>query len=299
MNQPLITVVGSLNMDLVVAVDRAPNLGETLAGREFRTIPGGKGSNQAIAAARAGARCAMIGAVGQDSFGDQLLATLQADGVDRSHVRRVPGASGTAHILVDRAGQNSIVIVPGANGSMTELTEADRGLIGRSQFLLLQLELPLPVVVEAARVARQAGVTVILTPAPAQPLPRDLLATVDWLIPNEHEAALLAGVADPDAAAAILHEQVPNLVITLGAAGALLRQRGEAPLLIPAPRVTAVDTTAAGDTFTGTLAVALSEGQAPAAAVRWANGAAAISVTRFGASPAMPHRDEIDQGVQP
>jgi len=295
MGAPLITVLGSLNMDLVALVDRAPLQGETVTGREFRTIPGGKGANQAIAAARAGASVAMIGAVGSDAFGDQLLATLHADGVDTARVRRTPGASGTAHIVVDSAGRNAIVVVPGANGTVTALTEDDKDLIRKSRFLLMQLELPLSVVEEGAAVAAEAGVTVVLTPAPAQPLPESLLRRVDWLVPNEHEAALLTGESDLTKAGCMLAGLCRNVVITLGSEGCLLvTGGGRRSLPVDAVKVTPVDTTAAGDTFTGALAVALAEGKGAEDALRFATRAAAISVTRLGASPSMPWRKEID-----
>jgi len=294
----VITVLGSLNMDLVALVDRAPQLGETVSGREFRTIAGGKGANQAIAAARAGASVAMIGAVGSDAFGDELLTTLERDGIDIALVRRVPGASGTAHIVVDRVGQNAIVVIAGANGTVTTLTEADRAQIRRSTHLLMQLELPLAVIQEAAAVAREAGVQVVLTPAPAQPLPPQLLRNVDWLVPNEHEAATLTGQADPLTAARTLLDYVQSVVITLGAEGCLFVTRAAAePVRVPAQKVEAVDTTAAGDTFTGALATALAERRPAPEALRWACDAAAIAVTRLGASPSMPFRSEIERGL--
>lgn len=290
----MITVLGSINMDLVVLTERAPRPGETVMGREFRTIPGGKGANQAVAAARAGAPVAMIGAVGTDGFGQELRVNLDRDGIDTRLVRTTTGASGTAHIVVDGSGQNAIAVVPGANGSMTSLTADDRAMIRRSTHLLMQLELPLPVVLEGARVARAAGVCVILTPAPAQPLPAELLVLVDWLVPNEHEAETLTGHSDPLAASRQLLDQVGNVVVTLGAAGSLCIARGEKPLRAPAPRVTPVDTTAAGDTFTGAFAVALTEGRPVPEALAFASRAAAISVTRVGAAPSMPSRFEID-----
>lgn len=295
MSAPLITVLGSLNMDLVALVDRAPLQGETVMGREFRTIPGGKGANQAIAAARAGASVAMIGAVGNDAFGDHLLATLQADGVDAARVRRTPTTTGTAHIVVDGAGHNAIVVVPGANGTVTALTEDDKSLIRKSRFLLMQLELPLSVVEEGAAVAAEAGVRVVLTPAPAQPLPEPLLRQVDWLVPNEHEAALLTGEPDLTRAGRMLSGLCRQVVITLGAEGCLLvTDAGRRSQRVDAVRVSPVDTTAAGDTFTGALAVALAEGMGTEDALLFATRAAAISVTRLGASPSMPRRKEID-----
>jgi len=294
----MISVLGSLNMDLVAMADRYPDLGETVAGREFRTIPGGKGANQAVAAARAGGRVTMMGAVGTDAFGDQLVQTLVQDGVDVALIQRAPGTSGTAHIVVDRVGQNAIVVIPGANGTVTALRPEDRACIIRSLYLLMQLELPMSVVEEAAAAAQAAGVEVMLTPAPApvQPLPTGLLRNVSWLIPNQHEAARLTGLSDPLAAGAALLAHVRHVVITMGAEGCLYFAHGRSPLRVSAPKVVPVDTTAAGDTFSGALAVALLEGRRPPEALAWACRAAAISVTRVGASTSMPTRAEIDAG---
>ncbi|MEV4945857.1 ribokinase [Streptomyces sp. NPDC053755] len=289
-----IVVLGSTNMDLVAFVPRAPARGETVTGREFRTIPGGKGANQAVAAARAGAEVAMIGAVGDDDFGLRLRAALEGAGVETDLLRTSEGPSGTAHIVVDDEGGNAIVVVPGANGTVTSLTHGDEALIGTADALLLQLELPLSVVAEGAATARRLGVRTVLTPAPAQPLPAGLLAATDLLVPNEHEAAALTGIADPHAAAAALLRDVPEVVITLGAAGSLYLARGGEPVTVPAPPVRAVDTTAAGDTFVGALAVALGEGRPVPEALAWASTAAALSVQRTGASSSMPYRSEID-----
>ncbi|WP_240139211.1 ribokinase [Streptomyces sp. MUM 178J] len=289
-----IAVLGSTNMDLVAYVARAPKRGETVTGRDFHTIPGGKGANQAVAAARAGGDVSMIGAVGADDFGGLLRHTLESSGVDTDLLRTAEGPSGTAHIVVDDEGGNSIVVVPGANGHVTSLAPGDETLIASVDTLLLQLELPLSAVLDGAEAARRHGVRTVLTPAPAQPLPPELLAAVDLLIPNEHEAAALAGVFDPPAAAQELLRQVPEVVITLGSAGCLYAARDTPPLTVPAPRVTAVDTTAAGDAFVGALAVALGEGRPMREALAWASAAAALCVQRPGASPSMPYRPEID-----
>ncbi|MFF0276435.1 ribokinase [Streptomyces sp. NPDC094447] len=289
-----IVVLGSTNMDLVAYVPRAPALGETVTGRSFRTIPGGKGANQAVAAARAGAEVSMIGAVGADDFGPRLRAALEHCSVDTDLLRTAEGASGTAHIVVDDEGGNAIVVIPGANGTVTSLDHGDEALIGTADALLLQLELPLSVVVEGAATARRLGVRTVLTPAPAQPLPPELLASVDLLVPNEHEAAALTGIDDPREAALALLRDVPEVVVTLGAAGSLYAVRGADPVAVPAPRVRAVDTTAAGDTFVGALVVALAEGRPAPEALAWAGTAAALSVQREGASTSMPYRTEID-----
>jgi ribokinase len=290
-----IAVLGSTNMDLVAYVPKAPQRGETVTGREFRTIPGGKGANQAIAAARAGATVSMIGAVGNDAYGTQLRSTLEHSGVDTDHLRTTEGPSGTAHIVVDDEGGNAIVVIPAANGTVDHLAPGDDGLIASADALLLQLEIPLAAVVAGAEAARAHGVRTILTPAPAQPLPIELLSATDLLVPNEHEATTLTGRTDPHAAALALLDEVPEVVITLGSAGSLYVARDAEPLSVPAPQVTAVDSTGAGDTFVGALAVALGEGRAMRDALRWAAAAAALSVQRAGASASMPYRPEIDK----
>ncbi|GHG05889.1 MULTISPECIES: ribokinase [Streptomyces] len=292
-----IVVLGSTNMDLVAYVAKAPARGETVTGRSFRTIPGGKGANQAVAAARAGGEVAMIGAVGSDDFGYRLRDTLEHCSVDTDLLRTVEGPSGTAHIVVDDEGGNAIVVVPGANGTVTSLSHGDEALIANADLLLLQLELPLSVVVDGAAHARRSGVRTVLTPAPVQPLPPELFDVTDLLVPNEHEATALTGRADPHAAALALLEVVPEVVVTLGAAGCLYAARGADLLAVPAPQVRAVDTTAAGDTFVGALAVALGEGRPVPEALAWAGTAAALSVRREGASTSMPYRTEIDTAL--
>ncbi|MFI6149786.1 ribokinase [Streptomyces sp. NPDC051109] len=289
-----IAVLGSTNMDLVAYVPKAPRLGETVTGREFRTVPGGKGANQAVAAARSGGEVVMIGAVGADGFGVRLRSALTAAGVETAALRTVEGASGTAHITVDDEGGNSIIVIPGANGSVTGLEAGDAARIGAVDLLLLQLELPMEAVLAGAAAARAQGVRTVLTPAPARPLPRELLELVDLLVPNEHEAAALTGFTDPLGAAEALLREVPEVVLTLGAAGVLYAARGRKPLAVPALPVRAVDTTAAGDTFVGALAVALGEGRPMPEALRWASAAAALSVQRPGAQDSMPTRAETD-----
>ncbi|WP_182880205.1 ribokinase [Microbispora sp. H10949] len=307
----MISVFGSANMDLVAYVAQAPKPGETITGRAFRTIPGGKGANQAIAAARAGGRVAFLGAVGDDAFGPGLRAALAGAGVDTRGVRTVPGPSGVAHIVVQDGGDNSIIVVPGANGTLTGPSAEDAETIGRSRALLLQLELPMEAVVAAACLAGAVtgavtgavagavtGTEVILTPAPAVPLPTELLDAVGVIVPNEHEAAVLTGRDDPRDALEALLDLVPEVVVTLGARGALYGSRDGVRLHEPAVPVRAVDTTAAGDTFAGALAVARTEGLGPEGALRFASAAAALSVRREGASTSMPHRPEIDRLVR-
>src|SRR5689334_14394052 len=290
-----IAVLGSTNMDLVAYVDKAPRRGETVTGRQFRTIPGGKGANQAIAAARAGATVSMIGAIGTDTYGTHLRSTLEHSGVETDLLRTIDGPSGTAHIVVDDEGGNAIVVIPGANGTVDHLVPGDEGLIASADTLLLQLEIPMPAVVAGARTARAHGVRTILTPAPAQPLPSELLAATDLLVANEYEAVTLTDETDTVDAATALLEKVPAVVVTLGAAGSLYLARDAEPLAVGAPQVTAVDSTGAGDTFVGALAVALGEERPIREALAWAATAAALSVQRPGASASMPYRSEIDK----
>lgn len=292
-----IAVFGSASMDLVVRVARAPRLGETVAGSRFLTVPGGKGANQAIAAARAGAEVRMLGAVGQDGYGDEAVRTLAASGVDTARVRRVPGPTGTAHITVTDEGANAIVVVAGANAALTGLEDADHTALTGSDLLLLQLEVPVPGVMAAARAAHRSGARVVLTPAPVVDLGDGLLDSVDLLVPNEHEAAELTGASDPEVALAALLERVPEVVVTLGEHGCLYGAWDGTRIRVPGVPAEVVDTTAAGDTFVGALAVALAEGQPIETALGWANAAAALSVGRLGASTSMPQRAEIEAAV--
>jgi ribokinase len=284
-------------MDLVVFAERPPAMGETVPGDRFLTIPGGKGANQAIAAARAGGEVRMVGAVGDDPYGEQVLGVLRDAGVDTTGIARVAETTGTAHILVEHGGDNSIVVVPGANGTVHAPVAGLESALADVDVLLLQLELPLDAVTDGARAARGHDVKVVLTPAPAQPLAGDLLESVDVLVPNEHEAAVLTGAADVEAAAEALLDVVPEVVVTLGARGALWRDRRGSRLDVPAPDVVARDTTAAGDTFVGALAVALGEARPMPDALRWAAVAASLSVQKEGASTSMPERAAIDRAA--
>ncbi|MFI8345981.1 ribokinase [Streptomyces sp. NPDC085596] len=289
-----IVVLGSTNMDLVTYVAKAPQRGETVTGREFRTIPGGKGANQATAAARAGAVVSLIGAVGNDAYGARLRDTLEHSGVDTDFLRTVEGPSGTAHIVVDDEGGNSIVVIPGANGTVDHLSPGDEGLIASADALLLQLEVPLAAVIAGAEAARRHGVRTVLTPSPAQPLPEELLSVTDVLVPNAYEAVTLTGRTDPLDAAVGLLDLVPEVVLTLGEAGVLYVSRNTEPLAVPAHQVAAVDSTGAGDTFAGAYAVAVAEEKPLREALSWAAAAAALSVQREGASASMPYRPEIE-----
>ena len=297
-----VTVAGSLNMDLVARVLRMPQPGETIIGGDFHNVPGGKGANQAVAAARLGADVSMVGRVGQDGFADALLEALKADGIDHSHVILDPeAATGVALIVVDDAGQNSIVVVSGANGRFSPSdVDAAEDVIADADVLLLQLESPVETVNRATQVARAHDVRVILNPAPAQELPETLLAGIDVLVPNESETALLSGMPVEDvsqaeeAAAALLELGVGTVILTLGGRGALLAQ-GVGAEHVPAFAVEPVDTTAAGDAFVGGFAVALAEGRRMAEAVRWGNAAGALATTKIGAQPSLPTRQAVER----
>ena len=297
-----VVVAGSLNMDLIVQTARIPAVGETLLGKGFRTAPGGKGANQAVAAARLGAQTAMIGRLGRDDFAGALRDSLAQSAVDARGVQTDPEApTGVALITVDERGQNTIVVVPGANHALTpQHIEAAAGLLDGAAVLLLQLEIPLPAVQRAAELAHARGLCVVLNPAPAQPLPEALLELVDYLAPNESEAALLSGLPVNDldearAAAARLRQMGAGAVLmTLGAQGALLAD-ADGVRHTPAFPVKAVDTTAAGDAFLGGFAAALAEGRSPQEAMRRGCAAGALAATRMGAQPSLPQRAEVLQ----
>jgi len=299
-----IVVAGSLNMDLVAVASRIPSPGETVLGREFFQAPGGKGGNQAHAAARLGGSAAMLGRVGSDDLGRILKANLQAAGCDVSQVKATPGSSGVALISIDDAGQNSILVAPGANALYAPADfEEDAHVLVGAGLLLLQLEIPIETVTAAAAAGRRAGAKVILDPAPApEALPAVLCRHVDILTPNEVEAAQLLGLeaerlslAEAEALAArLLATGVGAVIVKLGPQGCLVADGGRMSQ-VAAPAVDAVDTTAAGDVFNGALAVALAEQATLAEACRFAVHAAALSVTRIGAQPSMPVRDEVDR----
>jgi len=300
-----VVVVGSLNMDLVIRSARIPQPGETILGGEFHSIPGGKGANQAVGTARLGAHVSMVGRVGDDAFGNQLLNNLSADGIDHTFVLRDgASATGVALIVVDDAGQNTIVVASGANMRLSPSdVDAAAAVFATADALLLQLESPLQTVIHAAKLARAHGVTVILNPAPARPLPQELLTLVDVLVPNESETSLLTGmpVANLDeavAASAALHQAgVGTVILTLGERGALLAEE-RATRVLPAFEVEPLDTTAAGDAFLAGLAVALAEGRNPGEAVRWGNAAGALATTRLGAQTSLPARQAVEQLLQ-
>ncbi|CAA9264198.1 MAG: Ribokinase [uncultured Blastococcus sp.] len=293
-----VTVVGSLNEDVLVAVERLPGRGETVIGRSAALAPGGKGANQAAAAGRLGAGVQMVGRVGDDPAGERQLAALTDVGVDVTRVQRTPGVpTGSATIPVeDGTGENLIVVVPGANGALTG-ADVDVEPVHRTDVLLLQLEVPMDTVHEAA--AATGATTVVLNPAPPRPLSDELLGLVDVLVPNEHELVQLAGAAAGNrtpAEVAALATRIfgPVVVVTLGARGALLVRHNGSPALLQAPpTVDPVDTTGAGDCFCGALAQALASGTDLPAAVAFAVTAAALSTTGPGARGALPDDDAV------
>ena len=309
MTAGLIVVVGSLNADLTVRVSRFPLPGETITGDTFAVVPGGKGANQAAAAGRLGGRVMMVGQVGADAQGAMLRAALTDAGVDVTMVAvDESAATGVAVITIDARGENEIVLAAGSNGTFgPERIAPSLAVLRSARAVLLQLEIPLATVMRAATEAQSAGALVILDPAPATPVPDQLLALADYVTPHEHELAVLAGadpgdgevaVADLDAMArAVLARGSSRVLVKVGARGARLITR-DGVSEWPARPVRAVDTTAAGDAFNGALAVALTEGASIDQAVRFATVAASISVTRPGAQPSLPTRAEVDAAMR-
>ncbi|MDN7935125.1 ribokinase [Burkholderia metallica] len=297
---PRIAVVGSVNIDLVTRAPRLPVPGETLLGTDFQTVHGGKGANQAVAAARLGASVAMIGCVGDDAFGARLHDALAAEGIDLTHLDRIGGAAtGVATITVDEGGANSIVVVPGANARLdADRIDAAREAIAGAAMLVCQLEVPVTTIARAIACASAHHTPVLLNPAPAQPLFDALLARVDYLVVNETEAESLTGIAVGDdasavrAAEALRAKGVGNVLVTLGARGVCWRG-GAGNGRLRATPVVAVDTTAAGDTFVGGFAAARAGGASMNDAIDFGQRAAAISVTRYGAQTSIPTRDEV------
>jgi ribokinase len=299
-----VIVVGSANLDLVYRVERIPAPGETLLARSRAEHPGGKGNNQAIAAARSGATTAFVGALGDDEAGALLRAGLEDAGVT-CLLRRSAGPSGTALIVVSDDAENTIVVDGGANRELVDLTDAERDAISSASFLLLQLETPIETVIDAAGTAHRSGTVVVLNASPIRDLPDELISGVDVLLVNEHEAKLIAaadeaGSTDAARLSTRLLEQVPAAVITLGSRGAFVASRDGGEELVPGIGVDAVDTTGAGDTFSGAFVAALAErgeGIASVAlreAARFAGAAAALSVQREGAVSSIPTREAID-----
>lgn len=291
-----VVVLGSANMDLVVRQPRWGLPGETLFGSGFSIGPGGKGLNQAVAAARAGATVSFIGAVGRDDFGTRLRAVLDAERIDATGLASVGEATGVAAITVVDSGENSIVVVAGAN-SESVLTDDHRARISAASHLVVQLERPLSLVEEAMRVAHAAGVVTVLTPAPYAADAERLLSLADILIPNEGEALALSGAVDAHDAAVSLSASAGTVIVTLGERGAVVASQGAFIRRVEPQPVVTVDTTGAGDTFAGTLVAWLARGSSLDAALDAATAAAAIAVTRVGAAAAMPYKAEIDAAI--
>ena len=285
-----VIVVGSANVDQVFRVTAIPAPGETVLSHGVSVALGGKGQNQAVAAARAGASTAFVGAVGDDAFGSSIRDGLAADGIYSVGVQVVDAPTGTALIAVDDSGENTIIVEAGAN-SLLELRESDAAAIAAADVLVMQLEIPLATVTAAASAARVAGTRVLLNAAPIQELPADLLALVDILVVNEHEGAFLARGGDVASLA-------PIVIMTLGAAGAVAYESGMDEVRVPAPVVPAIDATGAGDTFCGALAARLAAGTSLGESLRFAVAAGSLSVQKHGAVPSIPTRAEIDAAIR-
>jgi len=299
-----IVVVGSINIDLVARAQHIPRPGETIIGSEFQTFYGGKGANQAVAAAKLGHPTFMVGNVGDDSFGPQLRQALEAVGVKTDAVKTVPGSSGVALITIGSGGENNIVVVPGANALLTpaQLEEATP-ILRQAGFILAQLEIPLEAVAYLAGFATKNAIPLMLDPAPARDLPSSLLKKVNWLTPNESETEILVkGTVRADdrastenAAERLLAAGPQHVLLKLGAHGCLIAERGRPQQLIPAFPIEAVDSTAAGDAFNAAFAVGLLRGESPSESAKFACAVAAISVSRHGAQPSMPTLEEVEE----
>jgi ribokinase len=296
-----IVVVGSINMDLVSHAHHLPRPGETIIGTSFNLHSGGKGANQAVAVARLGHPSILLGKIGSDAFGQQLLETLRGYGVDTQHIEIGSGSSGTATIVVDETGENCIVVTPGANLDVTpHYLRGKMDILRGAGMVLAQLEIPLPTVEWLARVCEEAGIPLILDPAPARLLPQSLLARVAWFTPNETEAGFYAqnGSAEDGVVSKLRASGLRNLILKRGPEGALLAEANNSQYSIEAFPVSALDSTAAGDAFNGAFAVAMARGYTPLESVRFAAAAAAISVTREGAQPSLPSGEETEELLQ-
>lgn len=300
-NKKKIVIVGSANTDMVISADHFPLPGETLMGTNFMTNFGGKGANQAVAAARMGGQTVFIGKVGNDNFGTSIISNLESEGINVSHLYTTQKTStGVALITTIPSGENSIIVNAGANGQLTADDVRDsEEVIAEAGTVLMQLETPVAALTEAAKLGKKHGAFTVLNPAPASPLPHELLENIDLLIPNETEASSISGVEIKDestameAISAIQGMGVKNVIITVGSKGAIAKVDGKM-IMVPAFKVKAIDTTAAGDTFCGALCVALSEGKDIEAAIRFGNKASSVSVTRKGAQLSIPQRKELE-----
>lgn len=290
-----IVVIGSINMDLVMKVKRLPEKGETLTAQSYITVPGGKGANQAVAAARLGAEVLMIGALGNDGFGEDLLQKLIEEGVGTDGIRRVEGPTGNALITVDENGDNTILVYPGANQEVTPAwVQQQESIIEKADWVMLQLEIPMNSVVEAARLAKKRNKKVLLNPAPAAALPEELISLVDVITPNETELALLSGSDDIATGAELLLQRgISTVVVTLGDKGSVAYTVSTS-ITAPPFKVKAVDTTAAGDTFNAALITAIGQGKKLEDALIYANAAGGLATTKMGAQSSLPTRVEVD-----
>lgn len=300
MSKKTILVIGSSNTDMTAKTKDLPRPGETVLGGVFTMGAGGKGANQAVAARRLGGQVQFICKVGRDMFGDNAVKQYEAEGLDTSGILRSELPSGVALIYVDSHAENCIVVASGANGDLNEAdVEASRKAIEDCGILLLQLESPIPSVLKAAKMAHEAGATVVLNPAPACPLPEELFRYIDLFIPNETELSTFSGLPVEDvesaqkAALAMQAKGVGKLIVTMGSKGALICEGGPA-VFVPAHKVKAVDTTAAGDTFCGALCVAISEGKTLKEAAQFACAASALTVQKMGAQNSIPFRKDIN-----
>jgi len=297
---PDILVVGSLNADLVVRTPRFPQPGETISGDDLQVIPGGKGANQAVAAARLGASVSMLGRVGKDNFGDFLLNNLKANHVDSQLVQRDEASTGTATIIVDSNGQNSIVLSAGANGKVSP-ADVESASFLHHKLLLLQLEIPLPTVLSAAKRAKENNLRVILNPAPAKAIPDELIALADFIIPNETELSLPTSMDVNDisstekAARVLLQRGAKNVIVTLGSRGALIVNK-DTSTHVDTYKVNVVDTTAAGDAFIGGFASVL-DSSSLLDAVRYGCACGALATTKFGAQPSLPTKEDVEKFI--
>ena len=300
-NKKKIVIVGSANTDMVISADHFPLPGETLMGTNFMTNFGGKGANQAVTAARMGGQTVFIGKVGNDNFGTSIISNLESEGINVSHLYTTQKTStGVALITTIPSGENSIIVNAGANGQLTADDVRDsEEVIAEAGTVLMQLETPVAALTEAAKLGKKHGAFTVLNPAPASPLSHELLENIDLLIPNETEASSISGVEIKDestameAISAIQGMGVKNVIITVGSKGAIAKVDGKM-IMVPAFKVKAIDTTAAGDTFCGALCVALSEGKDIEAAIRFGNKASSVSVTRKGAQLSIPQRKELE-----
>lgn len=291
-----IVVVGSINMDLVSQTERIPQPGETVIGSAFQLHSGGKGANQAVAVARLGYPSILLGVLGDDIFGRQLLSTLNDLGVDTEHVGSTAGSSGTASIVVDAHGENTIIVTPGSNRQVTpDYLRTKLDVLRSAGMVLAQLEIPIETVVWLAGCCAELGVPLMLDPAPATPLPPTLLSQVAWFTPNQTEAAFYAGADESteQKLARFFGMGIRNVILKRGPDGALVAGADGARHRIDAFKVDAIDTTAAGDAFNGAFSVALMRGLSPVESARFAGAAAALSVTRHGAQASLPSQEEV------